>query len=169
LEESFRIVTVGLKAGQAPEAVGRQLAALFKCSTRHVGALLVGEGVSVKRGLALSEAAKYMQALDQCGLVTAILPERKIMPILQVPKTFMRGIRAEPAPAFEFDSPREVMLGAALSLAGAVASFLLVFIAFRSAATMPRDLLFFANCAAILVFSVVGVGCAIRFFLWWRD
>jgi hypothetical protein len=168
LNESFRIVTVGVQQGQAREAVGQKLAALFKCSARDVAALLAGEGVSVKRGLALSEAARYRQALEQCGLLTAIVPERAGVQAVQVPKTFMPG-SLEPTPAFQLDPRRVGVMGAARALGGALVSFVLVAIAAHSAIGMAHDILFFATCAAVLVFSVVGMGCLIRLGIWWRQ
>jgi hypothetical protein len=168
LKESFRIVTVGVQEGQARDAVGQNLAALFKCRTRDVAALLAGEGVSVKRGLALSEAARYRQALEQCGLLTAIVPERAGAVPVQVPKTFMPGPNA-PTPVFQLDARHVGVIGAARGLLGALLSFTLMAIAAHSAMRMGHGVLFYATCVAVIVFSVLGVGCVIRLAIWWRQ
>lgn len=161
LEESFRIVTVGLKPGQVQASVARELAALFKCSRRDVSALLAREGVAVKKGLSLDEAARYMHALDQCGLATAIVPERP--KASNGPDTHTQVL-----PVLTLDAQDAGRARAGKAGAGALACFALVAIAARSAATMAHDGLFYATCAAIVAFSVAGVGCTIRAIMFWR-
>jgi hypothetical protein len=85
LDETYRIVALGLKEGVERETALSQLAALFKTGADKVAPMLTGERVSIKKGLDAQAAARYQQALDRAGLRTALMPEQAAAPAPAAP------------------------------------------------------------------------------------
>ncbi|QYF95243.1 hypothetical protein KY495_08855 [Massilia sp. PAMC28688] len=74
MEQTYRIVAVGLKDGFSRAHSADLLAALFKRPAHELSALTSGKRITVKKSLALPAAIKYKAALERCGLLAEVAP-----------------------------------------------------------------------------------------------
>lgn len=75
MEQTYRIVAIGLKDGFTRAESAQLLAALFKRPAHEVTALTIGKRVIVKKSLQLPAAIKYKSALERCGLLAEVTPD----------------------------------------------------------------------------------------------
>lgn len=75
MADTYLIATRGLKQGFTEEQVAGMLVILFKRTKEEVRPLLDPKGVVVKKGIDLSTATKYKEAIERCGCVCSIEPE----------------------------------------------------------------------------------------------
>lgn len=178
MEESYQVVTHGLRDGVTQDVAGPQLAVLFKCTREQIAPLLTSAGCIVKQNLPMALAQRYRNALEQCGMQVAIFPstDHAANPMhatfgAPIPLRPSAAPVAEPAPAAQ-DCLRPgatepidtgTMIAAAVMT---IVSGALAMVAFRMIATIERGLMFQLACVAAVVLAFLTTSGALIVLRW---
>lgn len=176
MEDSYQVVTHGLRDGVTADVAGPQLAALFKCTREQIEPVLASPGCVVKKGLSMALALRYQQALEQCGMHVVIEPyaDNEAIPVSPASPIPLRPSAEAPAPAWPEAAGASVTTPAdpidTATMVGTViitvVSFVLAMVAFRLIATMERGLMFWLACVAAVVFAVLTTSGALTILRW---
>jgi AcrR family transcriptional regulator len=154
---TYRVVTHGLDQGADADAAAQRVAALFKRPPTEIEPLLAPAACVVKKGLSADDAARYQNALTQCGLRATVESEQPAGhdPALQPGAD---ALLADPADALALVKP---LLFALLAFALAGWAGMIV-------SELAFDFVFFMACFAVLIFGVIGMLNAGAVYHWLR-
>ena len=85
MQETYRVITHGVKEGYVPEMVADLLAMLFKRSKQEILPLLRTAPVTVKKGVQFATALRYKTALEQRGCKCSVEPDAATDGVLATP------------------------------------------------------------------------------------